>query len=153
MRKTRAELLFQLGAIEPTEETYAGLTKEDVPLLKELLSSSEHWLAARAVCALSRIRDVSASAVLADVSSDPRDEVRVALAASVANMQPAEAEQVLDRLLDDRALGVRKFAIHAVSPVHGRAIQAKLEALQAEDEDPAIRANASSKLRALGITR
>jgi hypothetical protein len=70
----------------------------------------------------------------------------VAVAASAPNLAPADANGLLLTALGDAELGVRKFAIRAVAPVHSAAVQARLRELETADPVPAIRAAATSRL-------
>ena len=149
MSMTREQLWSQLSAIEPEEGIYDGIGSDEIPLLEELLHDNESWVASRAVFALSTLSDAVAVALLSQASSDPRPEVRVALAASMRNLDAQVASNILAVLLDDPTLGVRKFAVHSVSRVHDPGVRHKLQTLETEDPEPAIRDLAKSKLREL----
>jgi len=149
MAMTREQLRSRLSAIEPEEGIYDQIGPDEIPLLEELLHDNEPWVASRAVFALSTVSDARAVAILLRSSSDPRPEVRVALAASLPNLNPEDANGILSILLDDSALGVRKFAIQSVSKVHNPAVRLKLQTLETTDPEPAIRDFAKSKLREL----
>lgn len=108
-------------------------------------------MAARAVFALSRVSDAKAVTILSRAVADPRQEVRVAVAASVSNLKPNDANNILLRLLTDTELGVRKFAVQAVSGAHDAAVHAKLRDIETRDPAPPIRDVAKSKLRELKL--
>jgi HEAT repeat protein len=146
MAKTLEQLRSQLGAIEPNESTYAGIGSAEIPLLEILLQDKEAWLASRAVFALSRIPDPKAVSALSRVAADSRQEIRVAVAASAVNLKPSDANPLLLRLLTDSELGVRKFAVRAVSDAHNATVHAKLRALETQDPSGPIRDAAKSKL-------
>jgi hypothetical protein len=149
MAKTLEELRSQLSAIEPNEGTYAGIGPSEISLLGLLLQDKERWMASRAVFALSRIPDANATAMLSLAAADPRPEVRVAVAASVSNLKPGDANGILLRLLGDTELGVRKFAILSVSGNHDAAVHTMLRDIQARDPADAIRSIAKDKVREL----
>jgi HEAT repeat protein len=149
---TLAELRAQLSAVEPDDSTYFGIGPAELPLLEQLLQDPEAWLAARAVFAASRIPDPRAVALLQRAARDPRQEVRVAVAASVERIAPTSANPLLLSLLDDTDHGVRKFAIKSVSGAHDPAVLTKLREVQARDPLPALRDHAASRLRQLNIT-
>jgi HEAT repeat protein len=146
MAMTLAQLKEQLSSIEVDAATYAGIGPDEVPLLDQLVSDPETWLAGRAIFALSQVRTPTALAILARAAADPRPEIRVAVAASAPNLAPADANGLLLTALGDAELGVRKFAIRAVAPVHSAAVQARLRELETADPVPAIRAAATSRL-------
>jgi HEAT repeat protein len=151
MPKTLEQLRHQLSAIEPDDGTYAGIDPSDIPLLEQLLQDNEAWMASRAVFALSRLSDSSAVAAWSRAAADPRPEVRVAVAASVSNLKPSDANDILLKLLTDAELGVRKFAVQSVLGAHNAAVHAKLRDLETQDSAPWIREIAKSKLRELKL--
>jgi HEAT repeat protein len=108
-------------------------------------------LAARAVFAASRLADPRALALLRRATTDSRQQVRIAVAASLTRIIPANATDLLLPLLDDADLGVRKFAITSVTAAHDPAVLRKLRDLQARDPVPALRDHAASRLRDLNI--
>lgn len=151
MAKTLEQVRRQLSAVEPNDSTYHEIGPSEVPLLDQLLQASEPWLAARAVVAASRIADSQALKLLERAARDPREEVRVALAASLARLPARDADSLLLLLLADANLGVRKFAIKSVSPAHAPSVLDKLRDLQAGDPVAAIREGATSRLRQLNL--
>ena len=90
MAMTLEELRNQLSAIEPDEGIYAGIGSSGIPLLEQLLQDREAWMASRAVFALSRVPDIRAVTILSRAVPDPRQEVRVSVAASVSNLRPSD---------------------------------------------------------------
>jgi len=153
MPRTLEQLRNQLSMIEPNDGMYTGIGPAEVPLLEQLLQDTEAWMASRAVFALSRVSDAKAATILSRAAADPRQEVRVALAASLRNLQPQDANGILLRLLTDAELGVRKFAVQAVSKTHDAAVHAKLKEIETRDPAPPIRAVAQGKLRELKLMR
>lgn len=153
MAMTLEQLRSQLSAIEPNESTYAGIGSAEIPLLEILLQDKEAWLASRAVFALSRIPDPKAVTVLSRAAVDSRHEIRVAVAASAVNLKPSDANPLLLRLLTDSELGVRKFAVRAVSNAHNATVHTKLRALETQDPSGPIRDAAKSKLVELNRIR
>jgi HEAT repeat protein len=150
---TLEQLRNQLSVIEPDDGIYDGIGASEIPLLEQLLRDEEAWMASRAVFALSRVSDAKALTILVRSLTDPRQEVRVAIAASVRNLKPNDANNMLIRLLTDAEVGVRKFAVEAVSKAHNAAVHAKLRDLEAQDPAPSIRDVARTKLRELNLIR
>ena len=152
MPMTLEQLTNQLSAVESTEGIYEGIGLSEIPLLEQLLQHQEPWMAARAVFALSRVSGDEAITILTRSVNDPRHEVRVSVAASLGNLTPSDANSILLALLEDGNLGVRKFAIRAVSGAHNDAVHAKLKDIEVQDAAPFIRDLAKSKLRGLNVT-
>jgi len=148
---TLDQIKNQLSAIEPDDSTYSGIGTSEIPFLDQLLQDKEVWMASRAVFALSRVSDVNAVTILSRATADPRQEVRVAVAASVSNLKPQDANNILLKLLTDTELGVRKFAVQAVSGAHNAAVHAKLRDIETRDPAPPIRDVAKDKLRELKL--
>jgi HEAT repeat protein len=146
MPMTLEELRNQLSAIEPDEGTYAGIGPTEIPMLEQLLQDDEAWMASRAVFALSRVPDVRAITLLSRAADDPRQEVRVSVAASVNNLGASDGNGMLLKLLADPEVGVRKFAAQAVSGTHNAAVHAKLRDLENQDPVTAIRDVARDRL-------
>jgi HEAT repeat protein len=153
MPMTLEQLRNQLSAIEPDDGIHAGIGPSEIPILEQLLQDTEAWMASRAVVALSAVPDMRAVTILSRAVTDPRPEVRVAVAASVSNLRPGDANNILLNLLADTDLGVRKFAVQAVSGTHDTAVHTKLRELEIRDPAPPIRDAAKDRLRELKLTR
>jgi HEAT repeat protein len=151
MPMTLEQLRNQLSDIEPDDSMYDGISASEIPLLEQLLQDEEAWIASRAVFALSRLSDARAVTVVSQAVTDPRQEVRVAVAASVGNVEPPDASNILLRLLTDRELGVRKFAVEAVSAAHDTAVHSKLREIEMQDPARPIRDVAKDRLRQLKL--
>jgi len=149
MPMTLDELRARLSDIEPTERTFADITPDDVPQLRKLLDDNEAWLAARAVYALGRINTPDAQTVVMEAARSPRPEVRVAVAMNAPRLEPGHSDQVLDILLDDSDLGVRKYAIQAFSQRTDPRLKAKLESIVGSDPNDTLRRIARERLREL----
>ena len=149
MPMTSQQIRNQLSAVEPDLSMYSGIGPSEIPALKRLLSDKEAWMASRAVFALSKIADARAVAILSETVGDSRPEVRVALASSIRNLKPKDANAILLRLLDDGDVGVRKFAVLSVSKAHDPAVQRKLKDVGIGDSAPPIRDMAKDRLREL----
>ena len=147
---TLDELRQQLSDAEPDESTFSGIGPSELPLLEQLLSDPEPWMASRAVFAASRIPGAHAKAILVRAAADPRPQLRVAAAAAAANLAPADANSLLLQALSDADLGVRKFAIRSVAATHSEQVRARLRELESGDPAPAIRDAARSRLADIG---
>ncbi len=123
MAMTIEEVRSQLSMIESDEQMYANLGQEEVPLLREFLDDDEAWMAARAVYALARIDTPDALAAIEVASGSLREEVRIAVAVSASRLPPPATNRVLEKLLTDDEVGVRKFAIKSVSPANSQRVR------------------------------
>lgn len=149
MAMSMQEIRSRLSFIEGDAQMYVDLGPDEVPLLVELLDDEEAWMASRAVYALTRIATPEALAAVEEASDSGRDEVRVAVAVS-ANVLPSEAaDRVLTKLLTDREVGVRKFAIESVTPDNEERVR-RLVAEMTDSNDEVLRARAQSRARDLG---
>ena len=114
--KSYDEVKFILSDIEPTEEMHQKLTEEDIPQLKKILKEQEPWLASRAVFAISKFNTEQANKILYRLVKDPRQEIRVSLAACADALPSEVSEKIISKLVKDKEPGVRKFAYQAVLP-------------------------------------
>jgi FOG: HEAT repeat len=147
MALTLEQLKRQLSDIEPNEATYQGLGPAEVPLLEQLVQAPDHFMASRAVFALSRIHNADAMHILQRAAGDPRPQVRVAVASGSAQIPVNDRKDILVRLLADSEVGVRKFAILAATGITDRELQERLKRISNDDPHPALRALASEKLK------
>lgn len=149
MAMSMQEIRSRLSSIEGDAQMYVDLGPDEVPLLVELLDDEEAWMASRAVYALTRIATPEALAAVEEALDSGRDEVRVAVAVS-ANVLPSEAaDRVLTKLLTDREVGVRKFAVESVTPDNEERVR-RLVAEMTNSDDEVLRARAQSRARDLG---
>lgn len=146
---TLDEVRRQLSAIEPDESIYTGLGSSEIPLLQQLLSDPEPWMSARAIFALSRIVDNNAVEVIRNAISDPRPEVRVAIAASAVNLAVTDSNVILAKVLEDQDIGVRKFAVASISTENDPSIHTRLQTIESQDPSSLIREHARLKRREL----
>lgn len=146
MTMTIEQLKSRLSAIEPDESMYEGIGGAEIPLLEQLLNHPEPWMAARAVLCLARIKDRQVVSVLQKVAHDGRPEVRVAVALAARILNPGDADALLGHLLEDTDVGVRKFAIQAVSNESNMDIRGKLQWMAKRDRADFIHSKAREKL-------
>jgi hypothetical protein len=146
---TAEELRTKLSMIEPTEAMYDGIGQGDIPVLEQIISDREEWMASRAIFALSRVGGPAAVNAIARAAADQRSPVRVAVAAAVSQRALALPDAALMNLLKDQDAGVRKFATLAVKPENGVDARTLLRRLATEDAVSTVRDNASETLRRL----
>ena len=90
-------------------------------------------MAARAIFALSWVGSDVALGVIARAVTDPRSQVRVAVAVAVAHRPITLPDSAVIKLLQDQKVGVRKFATLAVKPENGNEPRALLDRLASDD--------------------
>ncbi|MBD0256010.1 MAG: HEAT repeat domain-containing protein [Cytophagales bacterium] len=144
--KTYEEVRTILSDIEPSEDTYSSLDTDDIPHLRQLLQENEPWLASRAVFALSRLPTRDTDALLLQAARDQRSEVRVAAAVCSARLPTDVSDQVLDSLIDDQDLGVRKFAVQSITDASSDVLKQKLRRISSADGNAFIKSIATERL-------
>jgi HEAT repeat protein len=145
--KTLDQVRSLLSDIEPSEQTFASLNVEDLPQLEALLShDEEEWMSARAVHALSRIDDPRARQAIVRASADARPTLRIAVARALPRLEAPVHERLLDTLLDDADVGVRKFALGSVPLAVAAGTRAKIGRIAESDGSEALRALAGAVL-------
>lgn len=149
MALTMEEIRSRLSSIEGEAQMYVDFGPDEVPLLVELLDDEEAWMASRAVYALTRVDSPEALAAVEEAADSDREEVRLAVAVSAKILPTEAADRILSKLLQDRELGVRKFAIDSVKPDSDERVREMVkEMTQANDE--IIRGRARARERDLG---
>jgi HEAT repeat protein len=143
------EIRSRLSSIEGDTQMYVDLGSEEVPLLVELLDDEEAWMASRAVYALARIATPEAVAAVESAGDSGRDEVRVAVAASSSVLPSEASDRVLTKLLHDREVGVRKYAVESVTSANEEHVQ-RLVTEMSNADDPVLSERAQSRARELG---
>ncbi len=144
--KTYEQVRQILSMIEPTEEMYAQLDRDDLPHLQRLMQEPQPWRAARAINAASRLGTTAAQELVRSSAADPRREVRSAVATVAPKLPPALTSEVLEHLIDDSDLSVRKLAVKSVGPQISDTLKGKLRLLVDHGTDERIKALAGQKL-------
>ena len=135
MPHTKEELIKMINLDEPDYAAIVSkLTAEDIPLLVELSKDPNMAIATKAVSCLGLMNSEKAVEGLRSASSNANPVMRVAAAHALRNAaaQPA-AVQMIDKLLDDEDVGVRKFALKTVQHANLRSLKAKVEQLSKKE--------------------
>ena len=106
-------------------------------------------LASKATYLASLIGTDEADAIVADAATSPHADVRVAAASAAANISPEAADPILDTLLNDSDVGVRKLAVRSVSAQSSPEVVNKVQLLSETDEELLLRNLASEALESL----
>ncbi len=131
------------AALDPDEPDYAAasaLGPDALPLLSQLVGSGDSLLASKAAYLASLIQGGMQVVQSAAASNDPI--VRVAAAAALTNVSGgAVPDQVLQGLLADADVGVRKAALQSIAANPGANPNVRSMATQiaANDADPYIK--------------
>jgi HEAT repeat protein len=144
MSITMKDVRVQLDRDEPDYKEAAMLGQDAIPYLSELVKGPDAMLASKAAYLASLIKSENSIAVLEEAASSPEPVVRIAAASGIRNLSEQGASRVLDLLIEDRDLGVRKVTLKAVSGFRSPALRAKVKKLADEDPEPFIRDLASS---------
>lgn len=144
--KTIQEVRQLLSVIEPDERTYAQIDNEDIPQLQILLKDGETWLGARAVLALSRLKNELAYRLIKEATTAKRNELRVAVAVGLRFLPDFFREEILGRLLSDDDLGVKRMAIYSIPDRPNKSIRRQLQLLSVHDKHDYIKTISREKL-------
>jgi HEAT repeat protein len=91
--------------------------------------------------------------VVEAAAASPHETVRIAAAAGLRNLAPAQAAPTVERLLDDQDAGVRKLALRAVTDLGMSSLEPKVESMAANDPEEALRQLADQGLRRFSSIR
>ena len=139
MPVTMEQVRAVLDSEEPNYEQAAQLGPEALPHLEELVGETDSLLASKAAYLASLIEDPHSKDILSRAAASDRAEVRAAAAGGASNLSPDAASDVLEPLLKDRDVGVRKTALKAVPEEAPPRIQDRVKSLSEADSNPAIR--------------
>jgi HEAT repeat protein len=107
-------------------------------------------LASKAAYTASLIEDPRSADILRKAAASDRAEVRSAAAGGASNLSPSAASDVLQPLLTDRDVSVRKVALKSVPEEAPSGLQATIQSLSEADSNPAIRELSSQVADRLG---
>jgi HEAT repeat protein len=150
---TKQQVLARLDTDEPDYAALATLGPDAVPHLKDLVQGDEPGIAAKAAYLASLIQSDESPEVVDAAAASPHETVRVAAAAGLRNLAPAQAGPTVERLLDDQDAGVRKLALRAVTDLGMSGLEPKVKTMAADDPEEALRQLANQGLRRISQVR
>jgi HEAT repeat protein len=150
MTVTMVQVRAALDPEEPDYEQAAQLGPEAIPHLEELVGETDALLASKAAYTASLIEDPRSADILRKAAASDRAEVRSAAAGGASNLSPSAASDVLQPLLTDRDVSVRKVALKSVPEEAPSGLQATIQSLSEADSNPAIRELSSQVADRLG---
>lgn len=139
MPVTIEQVRAALDPEEPDYEQAAQLGPEALPHLEDLVGETDALLASKAAYLASLIEDPHSAHILRRAAASDRVEVRAAAAGGASNLSPSAASVVLEPLLNDRDVSVRKVALKSVPEEAPSGLQATVQSLSEADSNPAIR--------------
>jgi HEAT repeat protein len=150
MPVTMEQVRAFLDPEEPDYEQAEQLGPEALPHLEELVGETDALLASKAVYTASLIEHSHSADILRKAAASDRAEVRSAAAGGASNLSPSAASDVLEPLLNDRDVSVRKVALKSVPEEAPSGLQATIQSLSEADSNPAIRELSSQVADRLG---
>jgi len=114
MKVTMDEVRAALSPEEPDYGRAAQLGPDALPYLEAIMRASDPLMAAKAVYLAGLIPTQRSISILAEAAQHPQPTVRVAAAATMSNLTPPDASQLLLRMMSDSDLGVVKVALQSV---------------------------------------
>jgi hypothetical protein len=144
--KSYDEVKFILSDIEPTETMFGKFTQEDIPNLQEILKEPEPWLASRAVFAISKFNTAHTNEILHQLADDPRVEIRVSLASCVNKLSSRVYRKIISKLIEDKEIGVRKFAYESVLPNASATFIKQLKKIYKKEDVPYLKEVLSKRI-------
>ena len=114
MPVTYAEVYAVLSPEEPDYAKAAQLGAEALPHLEAMIGGKDVMLASKAAYAAGLVGGERATALLRQAAGHREAALRVAAASAVARLPSARAAPILEALLSDRDLGVRKVALRSI---------------------------------------
>lgn len=141
MAHTKDELIKMINLDEPDyPEIVARLSKDDIPLLNELATDPNPAIATKAISCLGFMNDERAMIGVEKAAKSSNPVLRVAASHALRNMSsmPA-AERVLDKLLDDDDIGVKKFALKTVEASKFSGLKEKVRQMHSKESNEHIK--------------
>ena len=115
-----------------------------IPFLMELVQGGDLGLASKATYLASLIKSEQSAALLETAAARNEPVLRVAAASGIRNLPEAQAEKVLDLLINDPDAGIRKVMLKSVDRFRSPQVATKLQRVAETDPEPFIRELASS---------
>ncbi|UFH57643.1 HEAT repeat domain-containing protein [Spirosoma sp. KNUC1025] len=130
----KAELIKMINLDEPDYQSIVKkLSTDDIPTLVELSNDPDPAIATKAISCLGLMQSEKALAGLVEIVKHPDAVRRVAVANSLKNMTSEEGVvPLLNKLLDDHDIGVKKFALKTVESGNLSPLKEKVRQMQQE---------------------
>lgn len=141
MPHTKDELIKMINLDEPDYPAIvAKFTKDDIPFLNELAQDENHAIATKAISCLGYLNDDRAFAGVEKASKSSHPVLRVAATHAIRNMSNRQnAERLLDHLLDDDDIGVKKFTLKTIEASRYSNLKQKVQQMHQKENNEAIK--------------
>ncbi len=149
---SKEELIKMINLDEPDYQAIVSkLSADDIPMLVELTKHENPAIATKAISVLGLMKSEQALKGLTDAANNANPVMRIAAAHSLRNLAAVQGStQMLEKLLDDHDLGVRKFALKTVEAANITSLKEKVKSMNLKEVNPEIKAlgeNVFKKLR------
>ena len=148
MPVTMQQVLAEIDKDEPNYAAAAQLGPEALPLLQQIMDSSDPLRAAKAAWAASLIGGAASVDLLRKAAAHRDPQVRIAAAHGLRNVAAVAPAETVNRLLDDPDPGVRKGALATATHLKRPELTEKLAAIAAQDTEEHLRAAAAAAVKA-----
>ena len=138
--------------LDADEVDYANAKKlgsAAIPFLMELVQGGDLGLASKATYLASLIKSKQSADVLEAAAARDEPVVRVAAASCIRNLSQTRAEHMLDRMIDDPDVGIRKVALTSAVNLTSPKVAAKLQQMAETDPEPFVRELAASTVKTM----
>lgn len=139
---SKEELIKMINLDEPDYQAIVSkLSADDIPILVELTKHENPAIATKAISVLGQMKSDKALQGLSDAVNHPDPVRRIAAAHSLRNLATLPGStKMLEKLLDDTDIGVRKFALKTVEVAKVSSLREKVKAMNLKEVNPEIKA-------------
>jgi HEAT repeat protein len=141
MSYTKEEIIKMINLDEPDYPVICGkLSESSISILIELVNDPNSAIATKAISCLGFMKTPSAVAGIEIAVKSKNPILRLAAAHSLKNLssQP-NAVKLINKLLDDKDVGVRKFALKTVSFSGSKSFKAKIEKINFKETNTELK--------------
>lgn len=149
MPVTMNDVLAEIDRDEPNYSSIAALGPEALPHLGMIVDAQDPLRAAKAAYAASLIGGEGSVSLLRKAAEHRDPQVRIAAAHGFRNAASGAPTDVLEQLLGDADVGVRKVAVGAAGSLGRSELRSKVESLAADDPHEFLRTAAAAVARSI----
>jgi HEAT repeat protein len=134
------DVIAALGTVRPEPNYWRGLSRENMPDLARLARDINPILAARAVVVAAHLDPVASGEIAVRACKSPRHQIRIAAACAAIFIDEPKSTDVIRRLLQDRDLGVVKYALRAARQRRPSALKPLIGLIAQNASEPHLQA-------------
>ncbi len=143
MNSTREQALAYVYSEEPDyAEAAAQLGAEALPHLRQIVEEGDLEFASKATCLASIIGGEQSVEIVEMAARSPNPVMRIAAAVSLSNLSEVPISLV-ERMLNDQDVGVRKVTIESLEIQKPAGVKSKVHEVALADPNPELRELAS----------